>query len=82
MGLGIGFPALVEQYDVTHGLLGSLFVDPNQARMCCKFPGQVRALALLHRRGKPRAMISVQMPTICLTIEWAVQLLVCSSYFP
>ena len=58
----ISFPALAEQHDVTQGLYSSLFGDPNHARMCCKFPGQVRPLALLCRWGKTHAVISVQMP--------------------
>ena len=43
------------------GLYRLLCEDPNKARACTEFSGQVRAPGLLCRRGKPLAVFFVQV---------------------
>ena len=39
-----------------------LFGNPNQARVCTEFPGQLRLPVLLCKWGEPWAVLSVQVP--------------------
>jgi len=50
---------LAEQQDEIYGTYN---LYGNQARVCTKFPDQVRLPVLLYRWGKPRAVLSVQVP--------------------
>ena len=61
-GPWINLSALIGQQDRTWDLYSSLFGDLDQARVCTKFPGQMRPQVLLCRWGKPWALFSVWMP--------------------
>ena len=61
-GPWINLSALIGQQDRTWDLYSSLFGELDQARVCTKFPGQMRPQVLLCRWGKPWALFSVWMP--------------------